>query len=188
MLDCIFGHQVAIWNESMIATCKAHACPCMFIGPTWFLLGQFSHHFVLFDVCDTSILYVLMLLFILFLINALVYIFSTGLFLIFFFIIVHVYSFKVQRNYKDYNRNAASIIPSPLDPSSKSLSTVFQLSLSWYLPPVVETVSCLHNIHLPPLLLTNEISVLLKLTVCPAEKTTFPSFTCKKSTVITLWD
>lgn len=104
-----------------------------------------------------------------------------GSILNFFFIIVHVYSFKVQRNYKDYNRNAASIIPSPLDPSSKSLSTVFQLSLSWYLPPVVETVSCLYNIHPPPLLLTNEISVLLKLTVCPAEKTTFPSFTCKKA-------
>lgn len=122
----------------------------MFRLPTCFVSAQFSHPFcsvrsfvrLVFCVPCCDVIYPSLV------VNALFYILST--FYSYFFIIVHVYSLKVQMDYKDYNKNVASIFPFPLlRPSPKSLSTIFSLFLSWYLPPVAESASCLYNIHSP---------------------------------------
>lgn len=64
VLGFILWKSSCYCNESTIAIGKT-SCPCMFTVPTCFLLAQFSHPFVLFDVCDTFILYVMMLFFLL---------------------------------------------------------------------------------------------------------------------------
>lgn len=76
-------------------------------------------------------------------------------------------------DYKDYNKNAASIILLPPE-------TQFQITFNYILAvfililsPAVETASCPCNIHFLSILLTNEVSV-LKLTSCPAKKLHLP--------------
>lgn len=175
------GNQVAICSKNMILTAKALIAMILelisvlflFTISTCFLLAQFYHSFVLFDVCDTFILYIMMYVIfpslydciILYIKHNTVLIFST---------IIHVYGVKAPVDYKDYNKPAAFITFLPPETQFQITFTCILALFILILTPAAETASCIYNIHFPSLLLTNEISDLLKLTLWPAKKPHFP--------------